>query len=119
MEMKDASSLSLHELEKEIKSVKQQINELDVILYSSNIEAKLALMKKREANRYVNGLTDSRYELVEYRDRLESEYRQKRLDRVEDFNTGVLKFGAYTDVHTPKFKPSGKGHFSAIRGITL
>lgn len=113
------ANLSIEELENELKSVKNQIREVDKILYGPDFEKQLTYMTRREANKFTDELTDKRYRLVIYRDELEGAYRKKKLAQNKDFNKSILKFGAYTDVHTPKIKPSGKGHFSAIKGISL
>lgn len=112
-------NLSIEELESELKSVKNQIKDVDKILYGPDFEKQLAYMTRRESNKFTNELTDKRYRLVKYRDEIEHTYRKKKLEQNKNFNQSVLKFGAYTDVHTPKIKPSGKGYFSAIKGISL
>ena len=113
------AEMTVAELEQELKSIKSRIVEIDYELYDENFDDKISKMKYREATRYINDLTDERYRLKGRQDVLASEIRRKRLSRLESFNSDVLNFGAYTDVHTPKIKPGAKGHFSAIRGITL
>lgn len=113
------AKMSIEDIEKEFKEVKSRLVEIDYELYDENFDDKISKMKYREASRLINELTDERYRLKSRQGALASELRRRRLNGLQDFNSDVLTFGAYTDVHTPTFKPGAKGHFSALRGITL
>lgn len=110
--------LSLNDLGKVIKSIKSDIDKIDIILYTDRLKTETSNMTKRGKEAYIKKLTDNRYNLVRTRGTIESAYREKRLNGIT-ISKKALSFGVYTDVHTPKIRPSASGKLAAISGITL
>lgn len=110
--------MDMKSLDNLIKQYKEWIIQLDNILYTDKLNKETYGMTNKQRNKFAQDLADERYNIVNYRDHAESIYRERKLQGTR-MSPKVLAFGAYTDVHTPKVKPGAKGHFSAIRGITL
>lgn len=110
--------LSISNLNEIMKSIKSDIDKIDSVLYTDKLNRETLGMKKKEKENYTQRLVDKRYNLVRARGTIESVYRERRLAGL-NISSKALNHGVYTDVHTVNLKPTSRGHWAGLRGITL
>lgn len=113
----EAVNLTIKELESLQKELRAQINKIDDIIYGEDNQ--FANMTASRRNKMLEEYADKRYELSKNLGTVNNVYRKKRLHSLQNYNSKILAYGAYTDCHTDLQARSGKFHHKALSGITL
>ena len=111
--------ITLQVLENRLSEVKKRIHIIDISLYGNGRKDLIYGISRKEIDKVESNLANERFVLVKERDKISAEIRRRKGSGLKHFSSKALSHGAYTDADYRTFKPTARGHFQAIGGITL